>query len=104
MNQIQAKQQVLPALAMLIKLINRKQSGSRPFSDSFNYDTVIKFLDDKYQDLTNSSDAACDIDFLSQAADIAKLARVEVTNAGLKNDYYWIEETFKLVKDAMVEK
>lgn len=104
MEQQDIKNQILPALAMLIKLIKRKENGTRKFSDSFNYKKVIEFLENVYEDITTSTSSNMDLEIISQLAVVAYIAMLEIKNQTLINDYTWIMNTFKLLEQSLQKK
>ncbi|MCR4699258.1 MAG: hypothetical protein K5762_07835 [Bacilli bacterium] len=91
---------VFPCIQMLLKLMNRKQSGKKPFSESLHYDEkkdmILKdqtLLENELK--KNRVDREACIFALRNIKEIALTAEKEIKLASLKGDYCYLASVFE---------
>lgn len=91
---------VLPPIGMLLKLMNRKQSGKKPFSDTFDFEGKIDEMM-KAKALIEEELVKKEIDkeackkALRSLNEIALSAEKEIKLASLKGDYCYLASVFE---------
>ena len=88
----------LPAIEMLIKLVERKQNGKKKFSDEFNYDKSRERIEEAKKEICSYLDGL-DVDVKTALRDISSIARKgreEIKMESLRNDYLWIADTMEI--------
>ena len=90
----------LPAIEMLIKLVERKQNGKKPFSDAFQYENSRKDIDEGKKEIYAFLDGEKNEvkSALEKLSDISLKAREEIKMESLRNDYLWISKTISLAR------
>ena len=89
----------LSLLAMLIKLLRRKQRGKRPFSEAFEYERRMKVsyhrlehaIDEKREDVSL-------VEVLPLFSSMAFDATKEVKMESLKDDYFFLGDSLVLLQ------
>lgn len=92
---------ILPILAMLYKLLNRKQNGKKPFSEGFLFSEKVNSLQNCEESLkrqrqekrVDQEKNRKDFFFLSS---VAKMAKEEVKMESLKKDYQYLSDILLL--------
>ena len=90
----------LPALAMLEKLMTRKERGKKPYSEGFCFEERLKALKEAQQRLLSAleegnADERLVIACLEPLAQTTEMACQEVRMASLKEDFVWIGKTIR---------
>lgn len=90
----------LPAIEMLIKLVERKQNGKKPFSDAFQYENSRKAIDEGKKEIYAFLDGEKNEvkSALENLSNISLKAREEIKMESLRNDYLWISKTISLAR------
>lgn len=91
---------VLPCIQMLLKLMNRKQSGKKPFSEELHYDEKKEMiLQDQELFETELQKEIIDkevcIKALHNLQEIALAVEKEIKLASLKGDYCYLASVFE---------
>lgn len=88
----------LPSVAMLIKLMRRKQRGKKRFSEEFEADIKLQFLEELYQTLLSKKIKEDLSQKIDAAARIAEECIDEIEMISLKRDYQWIKDTLDNIR------
>ena len=92
----------LSFLAMLIKLLRRKQRGKRPFSEAFEYERRMKVLEESYHRLEHAIDKKREdvslVEVLPLFSSMAFDATKEVKMESLKDDYFFLGDSLVLLQ------
>ena len=92
----------LSLLAMLIKLLRRKQRGKRLFSEAFEYERRMKMLEESYHRLEHAIDEKREdvslVEVLPLFSSMAFDATKEVKMESLKDDYFFLGDSLVLLQ------
>ncbi len=89
----------LPDIAMAKKLISRKQNGKKKFSDDFDFDGTMHFIDMGEKSIYNQLQSGKimvqdDISYFTSLHDICLKAKDEIRMESLKGDFEYLSESF----------
>ncbi len=87
----------LPEIQMLKKLMNRKQSGKKPYSVEFHFEDKMKFILQFEEDILSqirSKERKDNTKGLKELSRIALQAKEETSLESLKNDYDYLSTAF----------
>lgn len=90
---------LLPVLAMLCKLMTRKQKGKRPYSEAFAFKDRIEEIKRGMAMLEafamTDDDGIVDSRLLAAIGETCQEAMAEVRMASLRRDFVWIGESIE---------
>lgn len=97
-------QMALPPLCMLLKLLQRKEIGKRPFPETFDYDGKRKAILDERATLEEGvEEGLCSLPERRAGAkkiqSICEEAMTYIQTESLKDDFRWIAATFRNVEN-----